>query len=355
MSDINVKIATDSVINAKIADIQVINDTKYYDWQPHPDWIEVPEPANNEGYILMSSIYETTPSIGLIATTSTGQYKVDWGDGSAVEYFNSNVQADHTYTSGGKDCSLGYKTWLIKVSAVSGNIASFSLAKPYYQINLTSGVLAININFPYATIFNSMLGYNDVSSLFVQYIKFGENLYNNCSFYSTFYLAYNLEKVILPKNIYGNITSLSNIFYSCRKLKEVENLQTIISKLVGTIGWGFVECTLDKKYSLVLPPTITELANSFNKLVAPQSEIEIKGATGTPSLHSCFNTAYIRKVKFTGQINATNITYAFQNASILESLEGTEYIGSQTSNVDGTNFFVNCYNLSSSYTLCKTN
>lgn len=351
MDDLVFTLSKDPELDFTLNNIEVVNEAPPvpYGWQPHPDWVIVPEPEENEGYILMSSIYEDTPSIGLIAITSAGQYKVDWGDGSNIEYYDSGVQANHTYTSGGKDCALGYKTWLIKVSAVSGNIASFRLAKPsYYQKTyLTSGVLVINTNFPYATIFNSMLGYSVVFPLFVQYIKFGEILYNSCSFFNAFYLAYNLEKVILPKNIYGNITSLNNTFFYCRKLKEVENLQTIISKLVGPIGYGFFECTLDKKYSLVVPSTITDLTQAFNKLIAPQSEIEIQGATGTPGLLSAFHTAYIKKVKFTGQVNATNITNVFYNAYMLETLEGTEYIGSQTSNVDGTNLIYYCSNLTS--------
>ena len=89
------------------------------------DWIDISTCAAGNINLLVND--ETLATYAFICTTSSGQYHVDWGDGTS-DNVNSGVKAQRTYTVGaGQACSRGYTTFKIVISPVSGNLTSFKV------------------------------------------------------------------------------------------------------------------------------------------------------------------------------------------------------------------------------------
>lgn len=91
-------------------------------WKPNKEWVKVPsfEP-NEEVFYGIHAVYNTT--VNPITLMCTGNYTVDWGDGSTPQNFASNAIAEKNINwsnVAGKPTSDGYKTVLVKVTPQAG-------------------------------------------------------------------------------------------------------------------------------------------------------------------------------------------------------------------------------------------
>ena len=98
----------------------------FNNWQPPADWPSLGGcPMGNIELLVCDQELAT---YAFTVTTTSGNYTVNWGDGSANSYA-SGATAQHTYTVGaGKPCSLGYTTFVITISPTSGALKTFIVA-----------------------------------------------------------------------------------------------------------------------------------------------------------------------------------------------------------------------------------
>ena len=94
------------------------------------DWPVLPIVSTGEQKFV--GLYAVYDAVGqYVALMVSGNYIVDWGDGSSPENVSAGVKAQHEYsyaTCGGAICSRGYKAVVISVTPQSGqNITSLSL------------------------------------------------------------------------------------------------------------------------------------------------------------------------------------------------------------------------------------
>ena len=132
------------------------------EWVRPSDWL--PMPANitsaDQTFVGLHAVFESGQNFCAFSfTTSTGQYKVDWGDG-IVTLHNSNYVAEKNYDyasiSNSTLCSRGYKQVIIKVTPVSGNLLTGNFqgriyTSPAQNQMYSSGFLECILSMPNAS------------------------------------------------------------------------------------------------------------------------------------------------------------------------------------------------------------
>ena len=97
------------------------------------DWLTMPVLTELDQQLsMLIAVADDTTGLNKIAFTVSGNYTVDWGDGSTAENFNAGVKAEHTYAwgdiSGTTLTSDGYRQCICTVTPQSGqNLTSFDL------------------------------------------------------------------------------------------------------------------------------------------------------------------------------------------------------------------------------------
>ena len=116
-------------------------------WVRDPNWLVLPSIIGQQMFTGLMAVFTDSNYVSLLATTNTGNYQVDWGDGT-IEQFASNIQAYHQYDYNTFDVSnttlithngASYKQAIVKVTAVSGNLTGVNLNKLHNATGLTSG------------------------------------------------------------------------------------------------------------------------------------------------------------------------------------------------------------------------
>ena len=97
------------------------------------DWLTMPVLTELDQQLsMLIAVADDTTGLNKIAFTVSGNYTVDWGDGSTAENFSAGVKAEHTYAWGDISSttltSEGYRQCICTVTAQSGqNLAAFDL------------------------------------------------------------------------------------------------------------------------------------------------------------------------------------------------------------------------------------
>jgi len=207
------------------------------EWVRPIDWISIPEIASGEQVIYgLMAIFEE--DINYCAVRVAGNYTVDWGDGT-IENIVSLAQAEHIYyyTTVGNDCSRGYRQALIIITPQLGqNITYVDFRRRHTSLPavvFNTKFLDIVVNAP-----------NIV----------GNNLYFTGSTSPSKLMM--LERVSIRET--GAITSVSEMFYSCYKLQQVDSFNT-----TGAINFAsmFASCYTIQKLPLLNTSSATNLIN----------------------------------------------------------------------------------------------
>lgn len=175
-------------------------------WTRPADWVAIPAiTASDEKFYGLHAVY---PEGSFLALSATGDYTVDWGDGSATENITSGTTAYHTYDYTTYDvsnttlCSRGYKQVIVTVTPQSGqNLTALNLNLRHSQTGLnvySSGFLDIAIAGQY--LFDLRIGVATAGST-SQNIAF-----------------YDLERVRI---LSSRIRQCSYLFYLCTSLQDV--------------------------------------------------------------------------------------------------------------------------------------
>ena len=178
-------------------------------YQRPSDWLDIetlhPLLQGDQKFIGLMAVHEESGNFTTIqAVTSSGTYRVDWGDGTTSDH-DSSVIAYKTYDydniSESTLCSRGYRQAIVTVIPISGDLLSVNLNNKHTQAGLPSGYSTKWLDIRMAGLEIDVLSFN--ASLIRHY------LFERFAFVGT-----------------HSITSMMDMFSSCSSLQTIPLLDT---------------------------------------------------------------------------------------------------------------------------------
>ena len=356
---INNRFAT-NITNEKLSEYPAFLQSATSTWVRPGDWLEIDSlvTAGEQKTVGLYAIYPNNNTLGMtnkVAFTVTGNHTIDWGDGSALENVNSNVQAEHTYNydniSSATACSRGYRQVRITITPQSGqNITNLQFGKKHSTIvqgRIISQWLDINISGTELTTFRfSETSYANLLEKIKVY-----QVTNKCtSCLNMFYSCYSLQSLNLSSFNTAAVTNMSSMFVSCYSLQSL-NLSSFNTAAVTNMSYMFYNCSSLQSLNL----------SSFNTAAVTNMSYMFYNCYSLQSLNiSSFNTAAVTNMSYMfvscyslqslnlssfNTAAVTNMSYMFYNCSSLQSLNLSSFNTAAVTNI--TYMFYNCTSLQS--------
>jgi hypothetical protein len=197
-------------------------------WVRPADWITITD-TTGEVQFLVSDLAITTYAIQTTFTRTLGTQNIyiDWGDGviNTISTIGSTT-TEHTYTTGGTACSLGYNTWKVRIYGDAGTAITQSthLVPTYYSgTQIVSGLLEAYYGNNTIQTAQFLFNFSTIRPRFLnlQYAKLPSTLTSATqALHTTFASCEALAKVILPLSV-PNSSENTSTFSGCRNLLEV--------------------------------------------------------------------------------------------------------------------------------------
>ena len=110
-------------------------------WTRPSDWIALPSITSSDNKVVgIVAVYSTDGKPNTLTLSASGNYTIDWGDGT-IENYSSSTVCSHTYTyatCGGTLSSLGYKTCAFTLTMQSGQSFTSFNGNPNTYTNYNS-------------------------------------------------------------------------------------------------------------------------------------------------------------------------------------------------------------------------
>lgn len=293
-------------------------------WTRPADWLPMPTVLpTDQTFVGLHAIFPSGNNFAAFRfTTNTGNYQVDWGDGTVTTYA-SNVVAEHTYDYATYDptnttlSTRGYKQAMIVVTPLTGNLTNCNFqfrrtTTPAQNQAYATGFLDCILSMPNADIGVSIqFGGTTVRHLYVE--RFDIKTIGNCTSLSAIFRECRSLQAVPLFNT-QNVTIMSAMFSSCFSLQTVPLFNT---QSVTSMSAMFSSCTSLQNVPTFNTQNVTSMASMFSSCASLQSV-------------PLFNTA-----------NVTNMTSMFQNCSSLQTVPtfNTTSVTNQTLMFNGCNSF----------------
>jgi surface protein len=320
------------------------------EWRRPEDWLPMPTDITSADQIfvgLHAVIEDNDNYCAFRFTTSTGQYQVDWGDGT-VDLVNSNTNAEHQYDYATYDinnttlCSRGYKQAMITVTPVSGNLLTCNFQQRYTTIpaqNLpySTGFLDCILSMPNASTGQSItFGGTTVRHSYVERVnvlKIGactsmSSMFNSC-----------LSLQSVPLFNTQNVTSMIQMFDLCRSLQSVPLFNT---QNVDTMAFMFIFCSSLQSVPLFNTLNVISMAGMFSNCQTLKSVPLFNTQNVTNMVQMLQNCFCLEFVPLFNTANVTSMGNMFPSCLSLNSIPplsttsitpstGTDFISFATS------------------------
>ncbi len=315
------------------------------------EWLPIPafESGKDEIYVLMA-VYET--DFNPIAFTISGDYTVNWGDGSAEESITGGTKAQHIFdwtdiSSDTYFADRGYRQVLIRIYANSGMITSINFNVRHDNIataNPSSTILEINGKV------------SSCSSLAIT--DYEENI-----IYHGLLEIFNIEGTITQ-------TDMSYMFYECTSLQSIPQLDT---SSVTNMSDMFLGCYSLQSIPLLDTSSVTDMSVMFYECTSLQSipQLDTSSVTnmsgmflGCTSLQSIplLDTSNVTNMNgmFLGCYSLRNLNFVQDSPKISFSVEGCQLSASELNTIFGQlaevedETYINVTNNPGAFT-CNTN
>lgn len=323
------------------------------EWVRPTDWLPMPTvTAANDTFVGLYAIFpEGNNFCALSITTSAGQYRVDWGDGT-VTLHNSGAIAQYQYNYATYDpanttlCSRGYKQAFVTVTAVSGNITTTSfniryVSSPVQLTSYASGFLDMIISLPNFTAGSSIgLGGSQIQHAFCERVEI-KTLGTLAQYAFMFQNFTALQSIPLFNTI--NATNFTSTFQNCRSLKSVPLFNT---QNVTTFGSTFTSCASLQAVPLFNTSNVTNMSQTFNGCSSLRT-VPLFDTAKVTNMSAMFATCYsLQTVSLfnTGLVN--NMNSMFQGCTSINYIPtfSTSSITTTSAN-DFGNFVQGCSSL----------
>jgi surface protein len=270
-------------------------------WTRPTDWLALNAPTGStEQFTGLLAITNDDSNYVTLAATLTGNYTVDWGDGTVTTHASGTVaekKYEYSAISETTLCSRGYKQVVVKLNGA--NVTQLMTNRPHSALASATNVLytwlEYHINLPNCVFMslNKTSFTNGAYQTWVEKVTINK-LGNILSFSLLFNVFYSLQEVVINATT-TSVTNTTSMFTDCYSLKSVPLFNT---SNVTDISSMFQNC-----YLLTTIPSFNfgSVITATNVFVACQS------LTSVPTLN--FG-------------NATSLYGLFNGCSNLTTIEG---------------------------------
>ena len=289
-------------------------------WTRPSDWLALNgATGSTEQFTGLLAITNDDSNYVTIAAQSTGNYTVDWGDGSVTTHASNTIaekKYDYSAINDATLSSRGYKQVVVKLTGT--NITTLYTNRPHTALTSATNVLytwlEYHINLPSCTslVMNKANVTNGAYQTWVEKVTLNK-LGNIISFASVFNLFYALQELVINATT-TSVVSTNNMFTSCYYLKSVPLFDT---SNVTDINSMFYQC-----YSLTTIP-------SFN--------FGSVGSTGN-TFYQCYSLESVPSLNLGNATSLSNFFYQCQNLTTIDGLTTTKCM-------NFTNMFMGCISL----------
>jgi surface protein len=300
------------------------------EWVRPTDWLAMPTGITSSSQTFVG-LYAIIPDndnyAAFLFTTSTGQYQVDWGDGSTPTLHNSNTVAQYeynftTYDTGNTTLtSRGYKQAIITVTPVSGNLTScdfnrrFVTSPVVQNQQYSTGFLDCILSMPNANTSTSItFGGTQLRHSYVE--RFEIKTIGNCQSLSNLFNAcFSLQSVPLFDT--SNVTSFLQMFLSCTSLKSVPLFNTSNATNIRGIFNG---CRSLQEVPLISLGTATDISSLVAGCTSLKS-VPLFNTANATDMQAMFQLCTsLQSVPLFNTANATTMAQMFSQCSALQSV-----------------------------------
>ncbi len=311
-------------------------------WTCPSDWLSVPAFTLDREIFMLFAVWDTPTNF--CAFQCTGNYTVDWGDGSAAENFAANATASHNYAyaNAASLTSEGFKQVVIRIignSATLDNIrtdikhptdtnTSTSSTYGFLEIKLKGITGAMQIG-------GSTLTNTHVPRLLQNFEVHTSSAANRTAYSSCFFNCYGLQRFWTDcgSSVTGTFASAFRNTYS---LKEVVGLGPATPSAANNMFLGS---------GIRVAPLLTLFGNCSNAFqdclaLVDISNLNTAGVTnGTQMFSGCRDLATIPStILWTSLVTGTTL---FENCSALKSVPAWAFPALTTM----TSMFIGCSGL----------
>lgn len=346
-------------------------------WTRPSDWLPMPTVLPTEQTFV--GLYAIFPSANNFAAfrfdTSTGDYQVDWGDGTVTTHASNDI-AEHTYDYATYDTvnttlsTRGYKQAMIVVMPLTGNLTDCNFqfrrtTTPAQNQAYATGFLdcilsmpnaigGVNLTFGGLTVTHRYVERFDIKTIGDCNLLI--SLFSNCTSLQSVPL-FNTENVIIMNSMFSNCASLqsvplfntasvqsfNNTFAQCSALKSVPLFNT---ENVTNINGLFRNCTSLQSVPLFNTENVTEMGNTFVNAASLQS-IPLLNTASVQNFNQTFRACVsLNTIPNLNTSGATNMSDMFTLSSSFDRTDiicrvSVSFINCQLSRDEIVNIFNN--------------
>ena len=337
-------------------------------WARPSDWLALNAPTDNtEQFTGLLAITNDDSNYVTLAASVTGNYTVDWGDGTVTTHVGGTIaekKYEYSAISETTLSSRGYKQVVVKLTGT--NVTALFTNRPHSALASATNVLytwlEYHINLPNCvslTMNKTGIG-NGAYQTWVEKVTLNK-LGSISSFNLTFNLFHSLQELVVNATT-TSVTTTTSMFNGCYYLKTVPLFDTSnVTTATNMFQWCFSLETIpnfnfgsvtngatmfDNCLSLTSVPALnfgnaTTLSGLFNNC---QNLTTIAGLTTTKctTFSSMFTTCYaLETVPLFDTSKALYFDNMFQNCYSLIEIPAFD----TTSLINMANMFNGCYNL----------
>ena len=332
------------------------------------DWLTMPTVASSaQTFVGLFAVRNSDSNyVALRANTSTGNYQVDWGNGTVTTHA-SGTQAEYLYTysaiSDSTLCSRGYKQVLITVTPVTGFMTLLNTNVTHSALGTTAikqvKWLEYLINLPYLASLSIAPTGNNARANWLEKITISHlGSLNGLSFSSLIGLkAVNITASttginntsymfascfsLISVNLFdtSNVLNATQMFYNCTSLEQVPNFN--LSKAT-TVAGMFNTCVNLKTAPAFDMRLVTDFSGMFGNCSSLTEIGLINTSSGTNFAIFAQSCPKLRTVANLDMSKATSAGNAFHNCTSLDNFPAIT-LGAANCNLGS--FLFNCNTL----------
>ena len=270
-------------------------------WTRPSDWLALNAPTDNtEQFTGLLAITNDDSNYVTLTALSTGNYTVDWGDGTVTTHAGNTVaekKYDYSTINDATLSSRGYKQVVVKLTGT--NITQFQTMRPHSAISTATSVLhtwlEYHINLPNCT-----------------FLRFNRGAWTNGAYQSW------VEKVTINK--LGNQTQLTSLFNSFYALQEVViNTNTTV---VTDTQYMFQDCLYLKSVPLFDTSNVTTINNMFSGCLSLETIPSFNFGSVITANSVFLSCNSLNNVPALNLGNATSLYGFFQGCTNLTTIAG---------------------------------
>ena len=285
-------------------------------WVRPSDWLSIPAASNSFHGLL--AVHDNDANY--VALIASGDYTVDWGDGSATENIASGVTAQHEYTYASLNsntyCSRGYRQAIVTVTPQGGQtFTSINLnVRPSRWTNANGSTPWLDVEIDGAGLTGITIGQVvNVQHGLLERASIGQNSLS--SFSSLFASCRTLQNVNLTQT--NSITSTASMFSGCYSIEEISLFDT---SSVTNMASMFSDCHSLEKVPLFLTANVLDMSYMFNGCYTIK-RVPLFNTANVTNMASMFNLCYsLEQVALFNTGSVTNMSGTFSQCHSLTSV-----------------------------------